>query len=340
MTSTKPNLLSTNIPVYLVIHIGVVGHYQQCFEELLAYLQQLNLWETFDRIFCGTAGTIPHRILEAWQARYPTIEWFPPDRPIAYERATLHRLATLAHETTSDFYVLYMHTKGVSRPVELQSHIKAWIHYMLYFLVDLAPYAISLFETVPDTRVIGVQRLVRPQLHFSGNFWWSKASHIKTLALPISHDYLAPEMWIGTTCNVNHLLSMYQYPHWRYIHTVIDRSFYRRPQYSVEQRYNTYLCNRYPLTNPFFIHVDHLPLTTWAGRHDVWIEIPRAWILSVIRSMTETPRVVTFLFQYTPFYHAWYDRSKEEQWMWTFQNVTTQKRQTLLPENYVKWILS
>jgi hypothetical protein len=36
--------------------------------------------------------------------------------------------------------------------------------------------------------------------HFSGNFWWSKGSHIKKLQ-PLENDvkYLSPEMWICGT---------------------------------------------------------------------------------------------------------------------------------------------
>ena len=42
--------------------------------------------------------------------------------------------------------------------------------------------------------------------HYSGNFWWSKSSHIKKLNREIGINYVAPEFWVTSIkSNVRYL---------------------------------------------------------------------------------------------------------------------------------------
>ena len=91
---------------------------------------------------------------------------------------------------------MYLHTKGV-RFNGNHKGVKDWVDLMKYFLIT--NYKCCLYA-LRKHDVVGVNYRTDPMPHFSGNFWWSKGSHIKKL-LPLENDgkYLSPEMWICGT---------------------------------------------------------------------------------------------------------------------------------------------
>lgn len=112
---------------------------------------------------------------------------------------------------TEDFYVLYLHTKGVSiteknmnyyhgsRDLKhLKECVTDWKDYMEYFLVDNYQECIKALE---ECDACGVNLRAEPVNHFSGNFWWSKSSYINKLPemrnINLSNRYSA-EFWIGS----------------------------------------------------------------------------------------------------------------------------------------------
>ena len=46
--------------------------------------------------------------------------------------------------------------------------------------------------------------------HYSGNFWWSKSSHIKTLNKNIIKSYIDAEFWITSKTSNYKALSLFQ----------------------------------------------------------------------------------------------------------------------------------
>jgi hypothetical protein len=76
--------------------------------------------------------------------------------------------------------VLYIHTKGVGKEINLC--IEDWITYMLYFLVEKHNDVLDLLKTY---NTVGVDLREEPTLHYSGNFWWTKSSHISSLPDPL-----------------------------------------------------------------------------------------------------------------------------------------------------------
>lgn len=80
-----------------------------------------------------------------------------------------------------DYNVLYIHTKGVGKNINLC--IEDWINYMLYFLVEKHYDVLAALEIYGT---VGVDLRKKPVLHYSGNFWWAKSSYISTLPDPLS----------------------------------------------------------------------------------------------------------------------------------------------------------
>ena len=98
-----------------------------------------------------------------------------------------------------DAFVLYFHTKGVSRQ---NRFTEDWRKCMQYFVITNWRECYKALQEGYDLAGINWQEDTsmgyRP--HFSGNFWWAKASYINTLseeALNSTFRY-DREFWIGT----------------------------------------------------------------------------------------------------------------------------------------------
>lgn len=97
-----------------------------------------------------------------------------------YELPTLNFLYECIRN--NNYNVLYLHTKNVGK--EINECIEDQIKYMLYFLVYKWKICVNNLLTFD---VCGVDLRNEPTTHFSGNFWWSKSSHI--LKLPKPYDF-------------------------------------------------------------------------------------------------------------------------------------------------------
>lgn len=138
-----------------------------------------------------------------------------------YEFPTLELLREFSINNP-EYYVLYIHSKGVSRGKDtFKPAIDDWREYLLYFMVDNWRECVSALEKGYDT--VGINYLQTPLPHFQGNFWWAKASYIKTLCKPKDtkliiddqHKKLGfterhkAEMWLLTGSAKNHSLHSY-----------------------------------------------------------------------------------------------------------------------------------
>ena len=138
----------------------------------------------------------------------------PTNRPIHNEQIIINHLHKDAQK--EDFYVLYIHTKGVKRYIE-DDHkyqcISDWVDSLLYFNIQkhgsmmdaLNEFDISGIGLItwvpPEERGKGEEKrktLPSPgdQPIFDGNFWWSKSEHIRKLNPVLNIGYTGPELWI------------------------------------------------------------------------------------------------------------------------------------------------
>jgi len=108
-----------------------------------------------------------------------------------YERLCLHSMHDFAQEHNAN--ILYIHAKGVSTRfvgnIILQDNIRQWREMMEYFLIYKYSDCLELLESNDvlgsclvnsksnDLAIDGEDHAY----HFSGNFWWSNTSYIKTL---------------------------------------------------------------------------------------------------------------------------------------------------------------
>ena len=100
------------------------------------------------------------------------------DRTDLWEWPTLDLLKqecdSLAGE---EFYVCYFHLKGMSRPSDTTA--RDWRHYLNYWTIERWQDNVAKLDEGMDT--VGVNFSDAEWPHYSGNFWWARASYIRKL---------------------------------------------------------------------------------------------------------------------------------------------------------------
>lgn len=91
-----------------------------------------------------------------------------------YEFPTLEMLREFAIRNP-EYYILYLHTKGVSRNID---SVKDWRACMLYFMVEKY---LTCVNQLLKFQTCGINYMIGPMPHYQGNFWWARADYISTL---------------------------------------------------------------------------------------------------------------------------------------------------------------
>lgn len=108
-----------------------------------------------------------------------------------FESTTLNFLLKECQNFDKNKKVLYIHTKGAynyEKPI-----YDDWIDVMSYFTIEKYKTCLSYLN---DFDAVGVDYLLDPWKHFSGNFWWANSDHIKKLTKISSKDRYVCEKWI------------------------------------------------------------------------------------------------------------------------------------------------
>lgn len=114
---------------------------------------------------------------------------FPED----YEFTTVSEIKKSADEDPEEFYALYLHHKGVTRP-----HVEAENDYrrlLLYFVVENWRECVQALDKGYDGAGVNWWNNAGAW-HFAGNFWWAKSTYIKTLPeLKLPHIHGRKKQW-------------------------------------------------------------------------------------------------------------------------------------------------
>lgn len=181
-------------PIYLCIHVCIMGDYVNILRSYKAKMDELGLVDCFHKILLGIAGRGDHQSIVDIFAPMPVDVIDSSDDVAVYERLTLHRL--YERSLLEDFHVLYIHTKGVTHP-STDIRVYVWRNKMLFFMMQYIPLILHQLDH-QNADVVGIDYISGRlwPAHYSGNFWWTTSSHLRTLPVPIGGAYLDPEMWI------------------------------------------------------------------------------------------------------------------------------------------------
>jgi hypothetical protein len=175
-------------PLLIYYHVYQTGGWRDMFAEQINLLF-VHLMPRAHKLTIGVVGADP----------MPEIQWAEVIRHAGNnEEADTLRLIRDRAATLPPHYVLYLHTKGVSRQTP---STEDWRRMMEYFVVERWREALDILG---DEGAVGCNLETDTFMgrfpHFSGGMWWAKSEHINAL----DHSYLdGPtrwhrEFWIGT----------------------------------------------------------------------------------------------------------------------------------------------
>ena len=181
----------------------------------LNYIKSTGLYEKLDYIFIIMLGTY-YQIPDDCKIKliyYSSniYEWeFPSIQSIKY-------FADMIPD--NNIRILYIHTKGVLKKFGAYEYRK----YLEYFLIENHELCL---QTLNNYKCIGVTQQFyfddnKYRNHFSGNFWWTNSSYVKTLPkLKVTEDRYVTEHWLignfyindyRNICSMHHTdIDMYQ----------------------------------------------------------------------------------------------------------------------------------
>lgn len=176
--------------IYGVYYICCMGNYKEIIEEQMESIQRSGLYAKVKTIFCFICQFQQDvmDVLEPYMSKLKIIS----TTENLYERYALENYQSHIPATTRVYYMFYFHTKGVSRPLKTIFHQTRKC--LDYFILER--HELCIFWLNHSYDAVGVSLSLYPKLHFSGNFWWAKSTHMNRLPNKIVGGYYGPEMHV------------------------------------------------------------------------------------------------------------------------------------------------
>lgn len=197
--------------IKIYINVAVINNVNEVLNKILDEIHKSGLYDNCESVNIIINGDINNLNLEK-NDKYIIIH---VSQDISKcEFPTLKYLWDESVYSLSNFNILYLHTKGVTK--QNVESIKDWVDYLIYFnitnwkdrILELKEYdctGVDLKGNPSDINFLPQYwGYGKAPLHYSGNFWWSKSNHIKFLPNPIDWipypDFLKwrimAEMWV------------------------------------------------------------------------------------------------------------------------------------------------
>lgn len=157
-----------------------------------------------------------------------------------FERLCLQTLKEQCKNYDDRTKILYIHSKGVSKISAFRHNIMLWRQYMEYFLIERYKECLQYLDEGYDT--VGLNLLnggndykidkENHKWHYSGNFWWSVASHLRRIPdipdIPMNKNnaYWLCERWILQPLPDMKVLELYHTPTPHLYQVKCDRNSY------------------------------------------------------------------------------------------------------------------
>ena len=186
-----------NTPIYVYFHLCCIANWRDIFSRMMFKLKNSGLYALITEIRMTVLGTDYNPCDPLFSDPKITVQFYSPDKSL-YERPALNQLIEDSNNEP-EFYVLYMHSKGVSRWEDkyLVPNIYDWCEYLFHF--NVYKYLTCIAELNNGANAVGCNLQERgAPLHYSGNFWWSKSSHIRNLPKIVDTYYYTPEFLVAS----------------------------------------------------------------------------------------------------------------------------------------------
>lgn len=210
--------------INVYINIAMIGSVNQVLWYLLTNIKQSGLYDSADKIYLVFNGDRKKLSFNLVSDKYVII-----DANSDVSKCEFPSLELIWNDcyNQDNLNILYLHTKGVSKPGN--SKIIDWTNLLSYFNILKWQDRLKELEQNECTGINlqGSQEDInfhpstwgygKAPLHYSGNFWWSKSSHIKNLPNPITwlpdNNFVKwrvmAEMWLCQNSNSRYNCAWY-----------------------------------------------------------------------------------------------------------------------------------
>lgn len=174
--------------IYGVYFICCIGDYKRIVSEQMSSIGRSGLFQKTQTIFCFICKYDPD-VMEILNPYIEKLKIISTTENLYEKYAFTNFRSHIA--TAHPYYLYYFHTKGVSRTANVFHETRRNLDYFI-----LEKHEICMFWLDNGYDAVGASLSLYPALHFSGNFWWSKSSHLKRLPKEMRNTYYAPEMYV------------------------------------------------------------------------------------------------------------------------------------------------
>lgn len=179
--------------LYGFIHVCIANQWRKILNEQIRAIWESGLYDAVDEVYFGVVGSPDTNLIKDFQLEKFKLAYAHPD--IAqFEFLTLEFLHNFCRNNYNA-KVFYIHTKGISTYGKVcnppspgrQKNIDEWRRYLEYYIIKKYKVCVKELDTCDmvgvNWRGKGTRSVITPQVnsHFSGNFWWARASYISTL---------------------------------------------------------------------------------------------------------------------------------------------------------------
>ena len=190
LIETLKNSFVKEKKIYGVFFIACIGDYYSIVENQLNQLMKSGLYDVTNLILCFI--TCYSDEISQLLSKYDKIIVIKTTEN-KYEKFALNNYKKYLD---GDYLMYYIHSKSVTQK---EKCYKDWLALCNYFTINKWRLSVELLKYYD---CVGVNMLQFPKLHYSGNFWWSKSSHLNKLG-DIGSKYLSPEMYILSYMKTN-----------------------------------------------------------------------------------------------------------------------------------------
>jgi len=190
--------------IYIYIHVCCINNWKDIFMKLYSTIQTSGLYDIITRIKCNLLSINNLDVLFFNDLNDSKIQILGIDNNLdLYETPTINLLHE--HALHEDFYVLYIHTKGVKHN-DMNIYINDWVTYLTYFNIEKHA---NCLQSLVENDTVGVNlHIGETNTHYSGNFWWSKSEYIRKLDKCVYNQYISTELWL-TEKNIGNYVSLW-----------------------------------------------------------------------------------------------------------------------------------
>ena len=174
------NKQSQTLPIYIYFHICCINNWKEIVTNLFFKIRNSGLCHLIKEIKCVILGDYYNSITE------PKMNIIFQSTIVELaEKVTINLLYDDCINSTEEFNILYIHSKGINHfNGKFQKNVYDWVEYLCYFNIYNFQLCLNELNTC-DAIGVNLHKAMNIDvpLHYSGNFWWSKSSHVRKLTL-------------------------------------------------------------------------------------------------------------------------------------------------------------